>query len=159
MYCGIKSETWPLLWGNLLYFFPNERSRLFNRIVKLRCLLSLHHFVTCLAVTRCQNYRFQYSYKDNKCYKIPMQFSCDDRWMIQTCLSQSRKKERRSGSLQKFTWRAKCSRTSSYLSGRAEILVIIHLARLLLSQSLRIKSSGRGCQLFENNFVREKNQP
>ena len=54
---------------------------------------------------------------------------------------------------------AKLSRTSSYLSGRAEILVIIHLARLLLSQSLRIKSSGRGCQLFENNFVREKNQP
>lgn len=130
MYCGIKSETWPLLWGNLLYFFPNEWSRLFNRIVKLRCLLSLHHFVTCLAVTRCQNYRFQYSYKDNKCYKIPMQFSCDDRWMIQTCLSQSRKKERRSGSLQKFTRRAKCkaishvelsfgsSRNSSYNSSR-----------------------------------------
>ena len=65
MCCGIKSETQPQLWRNLLYFFPSEQSGLFNLIVKLRCLLSLLYFVTFLAVIRCQNYRFQNSYNDN----------------------------------------------------------------------------------------------
>ena len=47
---------------------------------------------------------------------------------------------------------ARLSRPSSYPSGRAEILVIFRLARLLVSRSLRINSSKRGCQLFENNL-------
>ena len=48
---------------------------------------------------------------------------------------------------------ARLSRPSSYPSGRAEILVIFRHARLLVSRSLRINSSKRGCQLFENNLI------